>query len=68
MSVYEFEGKRPRIDASAYISPEATIIGDVVIGKGCYIAPVPLTGRLGVNNCRSLFQYPGKLCDSCSSR
>lgn len=39
MSIYEFEGKRPRIDASAYISPEATIIGDVVIGKGCYIAP-----------------------------
>ncbi len=39
MSVYEFEGKRPRIDATAYVSPEATIIGDVVIGKGCYIAP-----------------------------
>lgn len=39
MSVYEFEGKRPRIDATAFISPEATIIGNVVIGKGCYIAP-----------------------------
>ncbi|MGI5882127.1 MAG: gamma carbonic anhydrase family protein [Dethiobacteria bacterium] len=38
MSIYEFEGKRPRIDATAFISPEATIIGDVVIGKGCYIA------------------------------
>lgn len=39
MSIYEFEGKRPRIDATAFISPEATIIGDVIIGKGCYIAP-----------------------------
>lgn len=39
MPVYEFEGKRPRIDVTAYVSPEATIIGDVVIGKGCYIAP-----------------------------
>lgn len=39
MPVYEFEGKRPRIDATAFICPEATIIGDVVIGKGCYVGP-----------------------------
>ncbi|MGI6308617.1 MAG: gamma carbonic anhydrase family protein [Dethiobacteria bacterium] len=39
MPVYEFEGKRPRIDATAFIYPEATIIGDVVIGKGCYVGP-----------------------------
>ncbi len=49
MPVYEFEGKRPRIDATAYVSPEATIIGDVVIGKGCYIAPgARLRGDWGV--------------------
>ncbi len=39
MPIYEFEGKRPRIDPSAFIYPEATIIGDVVIGKECYIGP-----------------------------
>ena len=39
MPVYEFEGKRPRIAASAFVYPEATIIGDVVIGEGCYIGP-----------------------------
>ncbi len=39
MPIYEFEGKRPRIDATAFIYPEASIIGDVVIGKGCYIGP-----------------------------
>ena len=39
MPVYEFEGKRPRIDAAAFIYPEATIIGDVFIGKVCYIGP-----------------------------
>lgn len=39
MPVYEFEGKKPRIDPTAFVYPEATIIGDVVIGKECYIGP-----------------------------
>lgn len=39
MPVYAFEGKRPRIDASSFISPEASIIGDVIIARGCYIGP-----------------------------
>jgi carbonic anhydrase/acetyltransferase-like protein (isoleucine patch superfamily) len=39
MPIYEFEGKRPRIDPTAFVYPEATIIGDVVIGKECYIGP-----------------------------
>lgn len=39
MPIYEFEGKRPRIDPTAFIYPEATIIGDVVIGKQCYVGP-----------------------------
>ncbi|HBX22095.1 MAG TPA: gamma carbonic anhydrase family protein [Desulfotomaculum sp.] len=39
MPIYEFEGKRPVIAPDAYVYPEATIIGDVQIGSGCYIAP-----------------------------
>ncbi|NMB35964.1 MAG: gamma carbonic anhydrase family protein [Firmicutes bacterium] len=39
MPIYEFEGKRPRIDPTAFVYPEATVIGDVVIGKGCYVGP-----------------------------
>ncbi len=39
MPVYEFEEKRPRVAKSAFVYPEATIIGDVSIGEGCYIAP-----------------------------
>lgn len=39
MPVYEFEGKRPRIDSTAFVYPEATVIGDVLIGKGCYVGP-----------------------------
>ena len=35
--IFEFEGKRPRIGEGTYVHPEATIIGDVVIGEGCFI-------------------------------
>lgn len=37
MAIYEFEGKRPSIGRGSYIHPEATIIGDVSIGEGCYV-------------------------------
>ncbi|MHB8156185.1 MAG: gamma carbonic anhydrase family protein [Desulfocucumaceae bacterium] len=35
--LYEFEGKRPSIGKGSYIHPQATIIGDVRIGQGCFI-------------------------------
>ncbi|MFZ3170673.1 MAG: gamma carbonic anhydrase family protein [Carboxydocellales bacterium] len=38
MGFYEFEGKQPRIGKDSYIHPEATIIGNVSIGEGCYVA------------------------------
>lgn len=37
MAFYEFEGKRPSIGRGCYIHPEATVIGDVVMGEGCYV-------------------------------
>ena len=37
--LYEFEGKRPSIDPSAFISDSAVIIGDVTIGARCYVGP-----------------------------
>jgi len=37
MPVYEFEGRRPRIHAGAYVAPTAVVIGDVEIGEGCYV-------------------------------
>lgn len=39
MAIYEFRGKLPSIDASAFIHPLASIIGDVTIGARCYIGP-----------------------------
>ena len=39
MSLYEFEGKRPFIDKSAFVHSESILIGGVTIGKNCYIGP-----------------------------
>lgn len=37
--IYEFDGMAPKIDASAFISDTACIIGNVSIGADCYIGP-----------------------------
>jgi len=37
MPLYAFEGKRPSIDPTAYVSPTATVIGNVSIGARCYV-------------------------------
>lgn len=37
MSLYEFEGKHPAVDRTAWIAPSADIIGDVRIGPQCYV-------------------------------
>lgn len=38
-NVFEFDGIVPVIDASAYVHPNATVTGDVVIGRDVYIGP-----------------------------
>ncbi len=48
MPLYSFEGLVPRISESAYIAPTAVIIGDVIIGKRCYVGfGVTLRGDWG---------------------
>lgn len=39
MPVYEFEGRVPVIDPSAYVFPNATVIGNVRIGKEVWVGP-----------------------------
>jgi len=39
VAVYSFDNRTPNISEGAYISTEATIIGDVTIGPGCFIGP-----------------------------
>jgi phenylacetic acid degradation protein len=48
MAIYAFDGIVPAIDPSAFVHPEATIIGDVIIGPGVFIAPhASLRGDMG---------------------
>ena len=37
--IYEFDGYKPVINPSSYVHEEATIIGNVIIGKDVYIGP-----------------------------
>jgi len=39
MGVYEFEGFRPVVHESAFIHPNATVIGNVTIGRDVYVGP-----------------------------
>lgn len=70
--VYAFAGIVPAIDPSAYVHPDATVIGDVVIGPGVFVAPgARLRGDMGrlvveaganiQDNC-VMHGFPGKDC------
>lgn len=37
MPLYEFNGKKPTVGEGTWIAPSAEIIGDVTIGRSCYI-------------------------------
>jgi phenylacetic acid degradation protein len=39
MPVYEINGIVPAVDPSSYVHPTASLIGDVIVGPGCYIGP-----------------------------
>ncbi len=39
MPIYEIEGVAPRIDADAYVHPDAVVIGDVTIGAESSVWP-----------------------------
>ena len=39
MSMYEFEGKRPKVGETSFVHPEAVLVGGVTIGENCYIGP-----------------------------
>ena len=52
--IYAFDGKKPKISKKAYISDEAVLIGDVIIGDECYVAPGAILradfGRIVIGN------------------
>jgi len=46
--VYAIDGVTPVVDPTAFVHPQATLIGDVTVGPNCYVAPgASLRGDMG---------------------
>ena len=70
MPVYSIDGLIPVVDPSAFVHPQAVLIGDVVVGAGCYVGPgASLRGDFGriimsagsnVQDCCVLHSFPSK--------
>ena len=61
--IYEFEGLIPVIDPTAFVHPDAVIIGNVMIGPRCFIGPfASLRGDFG----RIIIQEGANIQDSCT--
>ena len=68
MAVYSLDGLIPVVDPSAFVHPQATLIGDVIVGPRCYVGPgASLRGDFGrivlgegcnVQDCCVLHSFP----------
>ena len=48
LRVYAIDGIIPVVDPTAYVHPSAVLIGDVIVGPGCYVGPcASLRGDFG---------------------
>ena len=62
MKVFSIDGITPVIDSTAYVHPSAVLIGDVIVGAGCYIGPcASLRGDYG----RIVVRDGANLQDTC---
>ncbi|MFN3985629.1 MAG: phenylacetic acid degradation protein PaaY [Rhodocyclaceae bacterium] len=62
MPCYEIDGVRPVIDPSAFVHPDAVLIGDVIVGPRCYVAPLAsLRGDFG----RIVLEEGSNIQDTC---
>ncbi len=72
MPVYSLEGITPVVHPDAYVHETAVLIGDVIVGAGCYIGPnASLRGDFGrilvkqganVQDTCVMHTFPGKDC------
>jgi phenylacetic acid degradation protein len=70
MPAYSLEGIVPVVDPSAFVHPQAVLIGDVIVGPRCYVGPAAsLRGDFGrvlmgagsnVQDCCVLHSFPSK--------
>jgi len=53
MPCYSIDGVVPVVHPTAHVHPTAVLIGDVIVGPGCYIGPAAsLRGDLAASCCR----------------
>lgn len=63
MPCYELDGLRPVVHPSAFVHPDAVLIGDVIVGPRCYVAPLAsLRGDFG----RLVLEDGANLQDNCT--
>ncbi|HEV3183004.1 MAG TPA: phenylacetic acid degradation protein PaaY, partial [Steroidobacteraceae bacterium] len=68
MAVYSLDGLIPVVDATAFVHPQAALIGDVIVGPGCYVGPgaslrgdfgrIVLNAGCNVQDCCVLHSFP----------
>jgi phenylacetic acid degradation protein len=60
--VWAIDGVTPVVDPSSYVHPSAVLIGDVIVGRNCYIGPcASLRGDFG----RIILRDGANLQDTC---
>jgi phenylacetic acid degradation protein len=70
VTIYSIDGIVPAVDPTAFVHPQASLIGDVIVGAGCYVGPgASLRGDFGrivlqdgsnVQDCCVLHSFPLK--------
>jgi phenylacetic acid degradation protein len=68
VTVYSLDGLIPVVDVTAFVHPQATLIGDVIVGPGCYVGPgaslrgdfgrIALNAGCNVQDCCVLHSFP----------
>ena len=62
MPCYRYAGVTPVVHPDAYVHPTAVLIGDVIVGAGCYVGPLAsLRGDFG----RIVLEEGANLQDTC---
>jgi phenylacetic acid degradation protein len=62
MPCYEIDGLKPVVDPTAFVHPSAVLIGDVIVGPGCYVGPLAsLRGDYG----RIILEEGANVQDTC---
>lgn len=60
--VYSIDGVTPVVDPSSFVHPSAVLIGDVIIGRNCYIGP---GASLRADFCRIAIGDGANVQDNC---